>query len=613
MKRLICAMLCAATMTSGLSALAATGDDATIRQVTNTLGIVSSDRLGDAATRAEFAKMLVSASKSRDTVPAAGSASPFRDVPYTHWSASYIKAAATENWMSGYLDGSFRPGNRVTTAEAVTAVLRLLGYGGEDFAGGYPSGQLALGRTLGLLDGIPASAGHSMTRADSMRLFYNLLSVKPKGGDQVYFTTLGGKLTTDGTPDYNALLQKKLRGPVIVPVSGWRTVLPITPQTVYRNGSLSTAAALQPYDVLYFTPDQKSVWAYARRVTGVYEKASPNKQLPTSVTVSGAEYRVTGAGVNALGAQGTLPLGSNVMLVLGRDGEVVDAYPAAAAQNDLVGLVVAKGTQEYPVANGANYTAQTLTLFATDGERHIVQSGKLSASVGDLVRVSYGSDGAQLTRITRTGSLTGRVNAAANRVGSETIAPDAQIIDITETGGTRVFLPRLDGLSLRDTQAIYAEKNTRGEITRLILNDVTGDANTYGLVLSVTEQREENPNGNYAFLLGSERKEVNTPGRILSARTGPSRFLFAENGDTTAVRPLTELKNVSAINGLTIQGADGTHTLWDRALTYRYVNGAYTLMDRNEVNTASYRVQAFYDREDAQGGRVRILIATPNA
>ena len=67
-----------------------------------------------------------------------------RDRPYTHWAAGYIKTAVQQGWLTGYLDGSFRPDKTVTLEEAATGVLKLLGYTTEDFSGSYPYGQLAL-------------------------------------------------------------------------------------------------------------------------------------------------------------------------------------------------------------------------------------------------------------------------------------------------------------------------------------------------------------------------------------------------------------------------------------------------------------------------------------
>lgn len=74
-------------------------------------------------TRAEFAKIAVSFSQAN------GSAvySYFTDVKTTDWFAPYVTAAKDSSLIEGYSDGSFKPENRITRAEACTIVNRLLG------------------------------------------------------------------------------------------------------------------------------------------------------------------------------------------------------------------------------------------------------------------------------------------------------------------------------------------------------------------------------------------------------------------------------------------------------------------------------------------------------
>ena len=51
----------------------------------------------------------------------------FNDVPAGYWASSYIEDAASFGWINGYGDGSFRAGNKITRAEVVTIVNRVLG------------------------------------------------------------------------------------------------------------------------------------------------------------------------------------------------------------------------------------------------------------------------------------------------------------------------------------------------------------------------------------------------------------------------------------------------------------------------------------------------------
>lgn len=72
-------------------------------------------------TRAELATVLM---RWRDVQ--AGGLSSFEDVN-SHWASAAIAASEQEGWMTGYEDGSFRPGRGVTRAEVVTILNRVLG------------------------------------------------------------------------------------------------------------------------------------------------------------------------------------------------------------------------------------------------------------------------------------------------------------------------------------------------------------------------------------------------------------------------------------------------------------------------------------------------------
>ena len=74
-------------------------------------------------TRAEF---VVFAARFAKTLPQAEHLA-FHDVPETHWAYEHINAAVQFGWITGYSDGSFQPSRRISRAEAVTIVNRMLG------------------------------------------------------------------------------------------------------------------------------------------------------------------------------------------------------------------------------------------------------------------------------------------------------------------------------------------------------------------------------------------------------------------------------------------------------------------------------------------------------
>ena len=76
-------------------------------------------------TRAELVDLLV-----RLTPEESGSA-VFSDVPSDYWAAQQIGTAASMGWIGGYPDGTFRPENSLTRAEACSILSRMTGRLGD--------------------------------------------------------------------------------------------------------------------------------------------------------------------------------------------------------------------------------------------------------------------------------------------------------------------------------------------------------------------------------------------------------------------------------------------------------------------------------------------------
>lgn len=76
-----------------------------------------------AITRAEFVTMAVAC----DTLLEGGQGPAFSDVPATSWAAPYIATAAAKGWIAGPGDGTFRPNEGITRAQAVTILNQMLG------------------------------------------------------------------------------------------------------------------------------------------------------------------------------------------------------------------------------------------------------------------------------------------------------------------------------------------------------------------------------------------------------------------------------------------------------------------------------------------------------
>lgn len=79
-------------------------------------------RPNEAITRAELAVMA-----ANFTDQSVNRVSSFNDVPRNYWAADEIALAEYMGWIEGYPDGSFRPNNSISRAEAVAIINRMTG------------------------------------------------------------------------------------------------------------------------------------------------------------------------------------------------------------------------------------------------------------------------------------------------------------------------------------------------------------------------------------------------------------------------------------------------------------------------------------------------------
>lgn len=161
----------------------------------NKLGIVTGYENGDFRpdaniTRAEFAVLLVRALGLEGAASARKGDTQFTDVTVAagyEWASGAINVATGLGHIQGYGNGKFGPADQITYQDAITLVVRALGY--ETKAkelGGYPTGHFIVAdRDLELTDDIKNVAlGVAATRGTVFQLLDNALTVDMM--EQVY-------------------------------------------------------------------------------------------------------------------------------------------------------------------------------------------------------------------------------------------------------------------------------------------------------------------------------------------------------------------------------------------------------------------------------------------
>ena len=274
--RFLCGSLAAAAAISPIVSRTAWADNISTanfnlrQQVVKLTGIMEITSFRESVTRADFAKMLVKASSYRENLPTSN-VSVYADVPATDPNAVYIRIAAREGWMSGYLGGKFKPEDPVLYKDAVKAILTMLGYTDEDFTGDLVSSRISKFNYLELNEDVSRQAADEVNQTDCMNIFYNLLKANKKDSNEIYGKILDCELNSDGEINPITILDDARKGPILVHKNfSVSQSVPFDTEdaNVFLNGVASTLSAVRSaqqqagFAVLYYNVKSKTIWAY---------------------------------------------------------------------------------------------------------------------------------------------------------------------------------------------------------------------------------------------------------------------------------------------------------------------------------------------------------------
>lgn len=188
-KKFISAAVTASFLSQGAVLAAISSDTAGTRyeepiQVLSALNIMIGDENGDfrpddTIIRSEVTKMAVCALGLEAAAEASGGTSKFPDVSSSHWANGYINIASDLGLVIGDDTGHFRPNDKITYAEAMTIMVRALGYEPKALEnGGFPSGYVLTAGENGLTDNVQGTSSQPISRGNVAYLTMNALEAK---------------------------------------------------------------------------------------------------------------------------------------------------------------------------------------------------------------------------------------------------------------------------------------------------------------------------------------------------------------------------------------------------------------------------------------------------
>ena len=384
-------------------------------------------------TRAEFAKIAVitmGLEKSADLL--ANVPSQFKDVKVGDWYTKYINVAANQGILKGYPNGNFRPEANITEAEALTIVLRLLGYN-DNLPGKWPYNYVTQADRLGLIDA-GFSAGAFATRAGIARLVNDALTKNVVRWVDESFT-----------PQAKTLIEANLNGFVsevedVAAVSAAARTLELArtednltvevAEDVKINGV--AFADLVNHKVVYTARNGKviDINVLSKAVTGKVASVNPY----TRVVTIGENEVVFGTGVD-------LPAKNDVVTAYLYNTVVYHSQELTAAN---FGTVEAKSTkvEDNKLVNkitisGTEYTVDAETKITLNGQSATLANIKIGHSVSFTVE-----DNVLLTLDAWDKTVTGIVEGWEQKGGKYTsITIDGKVYPVADNFDQNTSIP----------------------------------------------------------------------------------------------------------------------------------------------------------------------------
>jgi hypothetical protein len=429
----------------------------------------------------------------------------------------------------------------------------------------------------------------------------------------------------NGNIDFVVISGNTLVGPVTAVGSDWVNLFStdVSAATLLRNGNKATVTDINTNDILYYSDTLNTIWAYNKKITGIYESAYPNQDQPSEITVSGIDYSLeTVTAFNKLCSKGTFDIGDSLTILLGKDGKVADVVSPTESKTEVVGYMTESGTKDVTNSSGYTYSVSYIKIVTTDQDVLEYEAYKdYSSKINSVVKVKF-TDGLATITTLSSSSLSGTFDWDNKKLGSTKLASDIKIMDVGAIDSDLssqyaiIFPQRIDDVKISSSNVMYYSKNTNGEIDNLILQNVTGDALEYGIVTNaeVTETDNSTSSVYKCNIGGSILTLAKDNGSYTSISSGDPAAFEVSGGMVVSIKKLSEVSSkIIDIDGVHIETSSGTYLLSSNVVVYEksYSGSGYKVLPLSEIlESDNYTLKAYYDKAEVNGGRIRIIIAT---
>lgn len=382
--------------------------------------------------------------------------------------------------------------------------------------------------------------------------------------------------------------------------------------TLLKNGVAATAADLRQWDVATYDAAARIIQVSDLKLTGVYEKVSPNLDAPITVTVMGKEFPVLSSAREDLTA---FKIGDRITLLLTVDNQVAGAVSASTVSGNAVGMASVEGT--------------TATVQLLQGG--LTVTGTVSATAqrlnDQLVTVASSSAGKLSLTAVSGSSVRGSLNVAGRKLGEREVVENVTVYDRVGSGAMVAVSYADLPATVSQGKIDFVGLDSLGRVRYLVLSDVTGDAYEYGIFSYTPAQEQKDESGEVVSSTpatlcveqGSENeekaftKEANFSGSIRNGAMGG--IAYTANGRVASTVTLESITHVrrSAFDSeeMTVTVAGVVYPISDQVQCYNKSTKSWFAPGKTGMEAAraySDDLTLYYDRTPAEGGKIRMIV-----
>ncbi len=420
----------------------------------------------------------------------------------------------------------------------------------------------------------------------------------------------------NGSLKYAFVDEYKYEGPkVVASVKGVENLFYIKDWDtlkIIRKGLSANLEDIQLYDVLYYSERTNTLYCYADRVTGVYEEAYPMKSNVSRVVVSGKTYYLSNQeAVNKLNESPyAFDIGDRVTLLLGQDGKVVDAVSLTDADMSSYGVITATGMRISQEEDTLGRTEYYVTFMNTKGEEtdYVVEDNSYSHKAGEFCEIDF-NKGMAAFSFPKSASKSGMIDKDDKTFGDCPFASDFAVMEYEDGNEEKAVVAMLsladiDKVKIMKNRVKHCQLNDKGEIVVLYVDNVSGNRNKYGIIVSAPETKS----GTYTVLSGMDK--YNVTGTFTSLEQGDG-VIYYQGIEEKTVTPMIKVVTANSITSYTdniIKINSTAYTLSDDVTIYagRYASELKTVSLDDAVSLTG-RITLYSDKSVLSGGKIRVI------